>query len=114
LARDLEAVLGPTWRPGPLVVLDHLRVHKAASMRQAIAARRGERLFRPPSSPGFTPIEPACSTVKPILRGLGARARDTLVEASRLAGAAIPRDDAAAWFTHAGYALPGQGQSKLL
>jgi hypothetical protein len=31
-----------------------------------------------------------------------------LVEAIRLAVNAVTRDDAVAWFTHAGYALPNQ------
>jgi hypothetical protein len=48
-------------------------------------------------------------TFKAILRGLGARSREALVEAVRLAVEVITRDDAAAWFAHAGYALPVQG-----
>ncbi len=54
--------LGPTLRPGQVVVLDNLSVHKAASIRQAIAARGCELLFLPPYSPDCTPIEQAFST----------------------------------------------------
>ena len=106
--RYVQEVLGPTLRPGQIVVLDNLSVHKADSIRQAIAARGCNVLFLPPYSPDFTPIEQAFSKVKALLRGLGARARDALLEAIGLAVDAITREDAVAWFTHAGYALPGQ------
>jgi transposase len=106
--RYVTEVLGPTLRPGQIVVLDNLSVHKADSIREAIEARGCELLFLPPYSPDFTPIEQAFSKIKAILRGLGARIRDALVEAIRLAVDAITRDDAVAWFTHAGYSLPAE------
>jgi transposase len=101
--------LAPTLRPGQVVVLDNLSAHKAESIRQAIEARGCELLFLPPYSPDFTPIEQAFSKLKAILRGLGARTREALEEAVRLAIDAITRADAAAWFAHAGYPPPGQG-----
>jgi transposase len=104
----VKEVLGPTLRPGQIVVLDNLNVHKAASIRQAVEAFHCELLFLPPSSPDFTPIEQAFSKIKALLRGLGARTREALQEAVRLAVDAITRDDALAWFAHAGYVLPGQ------
>jgi transposase len=107
-ARYVQEELGPLLRPGQIVVLDNLSVHKADSIREAIEARQCTLLFLPPYSPDFTPIEQAFSKVKAILRGLGARVRDGLVEAIRLAVDAVTRDDAVAWFTHAGYALPDQ------
>ena len=102
--------LGPTLRPGQVVVLDNLSAHKAVSSREAIAARGCELLFLPPYSPDCTPIEQAFSKIKALLRGLGARTRDALQEAVRLAIEAITREDTAAWFTHAGYILPDQGK----
>ena len=107
--RYVQEVLGPTLQPGQIVVLDNLSVHKADSIREAIEARGGELLFLPPYSPDFTPIEQAFSKIKAILRGVGARARDALVEAIRLAVDTITRDDAVTWFAHAGYPLPDQG-----
>ena len=101
--------LAPTLRPGQVVVVDNLSAHKAESIRQAIEARGCELLFLPPYSPDFTPIEQAFSKIKAILRGLGARTRETLQEAVHLAIQAITHDDALAWFAHAGYALPDQG-----
>jgi transposase len=101
--------LGPTLRPGQVVVLDNLSVHKAARIRQALAAHGCELLFLPPYSPDFTPIEQAFSKLKAILRGLGARTRETLEQAVGVAVEAITPADAIAWFAHAGYALPAQG-----
>jgi transposase len=98
--------LAPTLRPGQTVVLDNLSAHKADRIRQAIEARHCQLLFLPPYSPDFTPIEQAFSKIKAILRGLGARTKEALQEAIRLAIEAITRHDAAAWFAHAGYALP--------
>ena len=86
--------LAPTLRPGQMVVLDNLSVHKAASIRQAIEARGCQLLFLPPYSPDFTPIEQAFSKIKAILRGLGARTKEALQEAVRLAIEAITRHDA--------------------
>jgi transposase len=106
--RYMQEVLGPTLRPGQIVVLDNLSVHKAQSIREAIEAQHCALLFLPPYSPDFTPIEQAFSKIKALLRGVGARTREALLEAVRLAVDAITRDDAAAWFAHAGYALPDQ------
>jgi transposase len=105
-AWSITEQLAPTLRPGQVVVLDHLSAHKADRIRQAIAARGCQLLFLPPYSPDFTPIEQAFSKIKAILRGLGARSKEALQEAVRLAIEAITRHDAAAWFAHAGYALP--------
>jgi transposase len=106
--RYIQEVLGPTLRPGQTVVLDNLSVHKATGIREAIEALHCEVLYLPSYSPDFTPIEQAFSKIKALLRGVGARTREALLEAVRLAVAAITRDDAVAWFAHAGYALPDQ------
>ncbi len=87
---------------------DNLSVHKAASIRQARAARGCGLLFLPPYSPDFTPIEQAFSKLKAILRGRGARTREALEQAVGLAVEAITREDAIAWFAHAGSPLPAQ------
>jgi transposase len=100
--------LAPTLRPGQVVVVDNLSAHKGAGIAEALEARGCSVLFLPPYSPDFNPIEQAFSKLKALLRGLGARTREALEEAVRLAVEAITRDDASAWFAHAGYALPAQ------
>jgi len=100
--------LAPTLRPGQVVVLDNLSVHKAQSIRQALEARHCQLLFLPPYSPDFTPIEQAFSKIKAILRRIGARTREALWEAMQVAVEAITSEDALAWFAHAGYTLSAQ------
>jgi transposase len=104
--RYIQEVLGPTLRPGQLVILDNLSVHKAVRIREAIEAHDCELLFLPPYSPDMTPIEQAFSKIKALLRGLGARTREALLETVRLAVGAITPEDASSWFAHAGYPLP--------
>jgi transposase len=101
--------LAPVLRPGQVVVLDNLSAHKAERIRAAIAARGCELRFLPPYSPDFTPIEQVFSKIKALLRGPGARTTEALQEAVRLAIEAVTHDDVAAWFAHAGYPLPDQG-----
>ena len=100
--------LAPTLRPGQVVILDNLSVHKAERIRRAIEARQCQLLFLPPYSPDYTPIEQAFSKLKAPLRHLGARTTEALWEAMGAAVEAMTRADARAWFAHAGYALPAQ------
>jgi transposase len=102
----LQQVLGPMLRPGQIVILDNLSVHTGQVIREAIEARHCELLFLPPYSPDFTPIEEAFSKIKALLRGIGARTHEALLEAVSQAVATITPDDALGWFTHAGYSLP--------
>ena len=51
-------------------------------------------MFLPPYSPDFSPIEEAFSKVKGILRRVGARTREGLMEATGQALDAVSRQDA--------------------
>jgi transposase len=104
--RYLRQVLGPSLRPGQVVIVDNLSVHKGTAVRDALTARGCELVFLPAYSPDCTPIERAFSKVKAVLRGLGARTREALVEAADQAVSAVTRADAAAWFASTGYPLP--------
>jgi transposase len=48
---SVEQVLRPTRRPGDIVILDHVRAHKAAGLREAIAQTGARRQDLPPYSP---------------------------------------------------------------
>ena len=102
-AAYLDQVLGPTLRPGDVVVLDNLRVHKVAGMRERIEACGARVLFLPPYSPGFSPIENGWSKFKTWLRTAQARTREALDEAIGAARNWISADDAQNWFAHCGY-----------
>ena len=47
----VNEVLGPTLRPGDIVVLDNVGAHKPAAVRTAIEARGATIKFLPPYSP---------------------------------------------------------------
>lgn len=99
----LAQVLGPGLRPGDVVVLDNLPVHKAAGLAEVVAARGARLLYLPPYSPDFTPIELAFSKLKTHLRTAAARTREALRPALDAALAWITTQDAQNWFDHCGY-----------
>ena len=102
-ATYLDQVLGPTLRPGDVVVLDNLSVHKVAGLHE-IVQKYGARLrYLPPYSPDFNPIEMAFSKLKTWLRTAKARTRDALEEVLLAAAAWITEQDAKNWFDHCGY-----------
>lgn len=107
----VEQVLAPSLRPGQVVVLDNLSVHKGERVRQAIEAKGCQVLFLPAYSPDLTPIEEAFSKLKAWLRRLGARTRKALEEAIIEALKQITGQDARGWFWHCGYLSqkPGKG-----
>lgn len=49
----------PTLRPGDVVVLDNLAMHKQAEAQAAIEQAGARLRFLPPYSPDFNPIEQA-------------------------------------------------------
>jgi len=102
-AAHLDRVLGPTLRPGDVVVLDNLPVHKVAGLAE-VAQKYGARLlYLPPYSPDYNPIELAFSKLKTWLRTGKARTRDLLEEAICAAAEWITPPDAKNWFDHCGY-----------
>ena len=102
-AAYLDQVLGPALRPGAVVVLDNLSVHKGAGLDE-LAHKYGARLlYLPPYSPDFNPIELAFSKLKTWLRTAQARTRDRLEEAICAAAEWISEADAKNWFDHCGY-----------
>ena len=54
----VKRVLGPTLRPGDLVMMDDLLAHKAIGVQQAPGRRGARLLYLPPDSPDLSPIEP--------------------------------------------------------
>lgn len=99
----VEQFLVPELRPDDIVVMDNLSVHKMVAVRRLIEQAGALLLFLPPYSPDFSPIEPAWSKVKALLRGSAARTYDALLDAVTAALRAITPDDARGWFRLCGY-----------
>ena len=101
----VEQVRCPTGTAGDIVVMDNLRAHKVAGIRDRIEERGARQVFLPPYSPDRSPIEPCWSQLKTLWRAAQARTREALDAAIPKALAAVRPSDARGWFRHGGYAL---------
>lgn len=103
--------LAPRLRPGQIVIMDNLSVHKSATARAAIEAAGCRLVYLPPYSPDFNPIELAFSKIKQHLRRAEPRSYEEVLAATKPAINAVTAADARGFFRHAGYLLaepPGQ------
>ncbi len=104
----VEQVLIPERRrtkPGAVVIMDNLRPHKAAAVRQTLEAAGLEPLYLPRYSPELSPIEPCWSKIKTLLRGKAARTIAALDLALGPVLDSVTAQDARGWFKRCGYAL---------
>ena len=99
----VEQVLVPTLRPGQIVVMDNLSSHKAERVGQLIRAAEAELLYLPPYSPDLSPIEPAFSKLKQLLRSAAHRTASALWESMQSVLDRVSASDAAGYFRHCGY-----------
>jgi transposase len=101
----VEQVLSSRLRRGDIVVMDNLSSHKSARVRKAIEAAGAALIYLPPYSPDYSPIEPAFSKIKQLLRGLAARTRDALWSSMQTILDAVTPADSLHFFEHCGYSL---------
>jgi transposase len=99
----LRELLCPSLRPGQIVVMDNLSVHRSAWVSELVEDEGAEVLLLPPYSPDFNPIEEAFSKVKGILRKAKARTRESLFAATHRSLSAVTVEDARGFFAHCGY-----------
>ena len=98
-----ERLLAPALKPGQIVVMDNLGAHRPKKIEQII-----ELLYLPSYSLDLNPIEEALSKIKHILRKIGARTKDALIDAMGLALGALSARDAGGFFVSCGYRTPAQ------
>ena len=99
----VEQILVPTLKPGDLVLMDNLKSHKVAGVRQAIEAAGAERRFLPPYSPDMDPIEQVFAKVKNTLRKMARRTVDALRNAVGIAIDDVSPTECFNYFQNAGY-----------
>jgi transposase len=99
----VERFLAPSLCEGQVVVLDGLGAHRTEKVGELVQARGADLVFLPSYSPDLNPIEEAFGKIKALVRKVGARVREALVEAIGHALATVTPEDAAGWFAHAGY-----------
>lgn len=97
-------VLLPALRPGDILVMDNLAVHKVQGILERIDAAGIRVLFLPPYSPDYNPIEKMWSKVKALVRAAEARTFATIVEAVGKALSKVSREDCHGFFKNCGYA----------
>jgi transposase len=102
----VKQVLAPSLRPGQVVVMDNLGVHRPRRVRELIEGRGCELAYLPAYSPDYNPIEEAFAKIKKLLRKAAARTKEALVEAIGVALSAVSAADAGGFFEHAGYPPP--------
>jgi transposase len=104
----VEQVLAPTLRPGDVVVLDNLAVHKQPEVRAAIEAVGARIRFLPPYSPDFNPIEMAFAKLKAFLRAARPRTFDHVTALTAAALALFTPTECRNYVRHCGYRLAVQ------
>ena len=102
----VEQVLVPTLRPGDVIVLDNLAVHKQPAVRAAISAAGATVRFLPPYSPDFNPIELAFAKLKAFLRAARPRNFDQVTALMAIALELFTPLECANYIRHCGYRIP--------
>ena len=99
----VEQVLVATLVPGDVVIMDNLPAHKVSGVKEAIEAAGATRMFPPPYSPDFNPIEQADAKLKAFLRKAAARTIDDLWDVIAEAIELFPPAQCANFFANSGY-----------
>jgi transposase len=101
----VDQILCPQLKAGDIVVMDNLSSHKGVGIREAIERAGASLVYLPPYSPDYSPIEPAFSKIKQLLRGLASRTQEALWGSMQSILDAVTPADAASFFAHCGYPL---------
>lgn len=101
----VEQVLVPTLRPGDVVVLDNLAVHKQPAVAVALHAVGAQIRFLPPYSPDFNPIEMAFAKLKAFLRTARPRNFDQVNALVAAALGLYTAPECANYVRHCGYRI---------
>jgi transposase len=101
LAEDL----GPSLRPGDIVVMDGPRVHRVEGVAEELAKWGAKPLYLPAYSPELNPIEMCWALMKAFVRGRSPRVVSRLVETIAEAWSRVTADICASWVRHCGYAV---------
>jgi transposase len=99
----IEQFLAPTLAHGDIVVMDNLRSHKVAGVREAIEARGASLIYLPPYSPDLNPIEQAFAKLKALLRKAAPRTVEALWTVIGEALSAFSPGECANYLADAGY-----------
>jgi putative transposase len=102
----VEEILGPTLKPGDIVIIDNLGSHKGKAIRQAIRAAGAKLFFLPKYSPDLNPIEKFFAKLKHWLRKAARRTVDAVYNAVAEILPLTSPAECSNNFAQAGYAQP--------
>lgn len=95
----------PKLRPGNVIVMDNLRVHHIAAVKERLKIAEIGLLYLPPYSPERNPIEEAWALIKRIFKSAEVDSIARYIDTMRRASSSVTQEIATALFKHAGYAL---------
>ena len=99
----IEKCLLPKLKKGDIVVMDNLSSHKNPKIIELLESKKAKALYLPPYSPDLNPIEMMWSKIKAYLKNAVTDTLDQLNESIKVAFANVTKNDAKAWYKHAGY-----------
>jgi transposase len=100
----LEQCLVPALKRDDIVILDNLKAHCVAGVREAIEAAGATLRYLPQYSPHLDPIELAFAKLKALLRKAAARSVHSLSNRIGSVIQAFSPNECANYLRHAGYA----------
>ena len=99
--RFVRTRLVPWLRPGDVVVMDNLNIHKMQAVKRAITGARATPVYLPTYSPELNPIELLWADLKRTLRKLAINLEDELRRAIRRLRRRVPLRKIDGWYRHA-------------
>jgi len=99
--RFVRRCLMPSLRPGDIVLMDNLNIHKMKRTRELIAAAGATAVYLPTYSPELNPIELWWGDLKRELRKLSLDTEPELRQAARRERGRLPLTKIENWFRHA-------------
>jgi transposase len=99
----VERCLVPTLCPGDIVIMDNLRAHKVAGVREAIEAVGAVLVYLPPYSPDLNSIEQLFAKLKAPLRKAAKRTIEGLWSTIGRLLDDLSAEECAHYLAHDGY-----------
>lgn len=99
----IENDLLPQLKQKHTVIMDNVKFHLQARIRETIESTGAKVIFLPPYSPDLNPIENMWSKVKNTLRKLAPRTTRNFKKCIKVAFEEITKSDLVEWFKHCGY-----------
>jgi transposase len=99
----MQQMVAPHLKPGDLVAMDNVALHKSPQVDAAIKSAGAHLLPMPIYSPDLDPLEPCWSKIKTHLRKVKARTLELLYKGLAAALWLVTPSDIRGWFAHCGY-----------